>query len=145
MKAGDIVFVRGHSTIATVIRWFDKGEFSHVGVAVSPTHVIEAEYSTRVRITPMVYKDYEILDLGLSELQRDVLVHLAIQLVGMKYDFLSILGIIFNENWNSPQAQICTEVVVALLLGIGYLDNEVFLKPNELYQFLTKKRKHIRG
>jgi hypothetical protein len=139
MKAGDIVFVRGKTPISTIVRWFDEGDFSHVAVAVSPTHIIEAEYRTKIRISKMEYDDYEIVPLELSDLQRDILVHLAIQLVGIMYDFLSIIGIIFNKRWNLPQAKICTEVVVALLLGIGYLDKEIFLKPNELYRFLTKK------
>ena len=139
MRAGDIVFVRGHTPISTIIRLFDKGEFSHVSVAVSPTHVIEAEWSTKVRIAPVHYEDYKVIDLGLSEQQRDLIVHFAIQLVGLKYDFLSILGILFNKEWNSPQAKICTEIVVSVLMGIGYLEKEMFLKPNELYRFLTKK------
>lgn len=140
MKAGDVVFVRGKSIVSHAIRLFDPGEFSHVCVAVSPTHVVEAEYSTKVRIVPIEYKDVEIVDLKLTDLQRDLLVHLAIQLVGKWYDFYTIFGIMFDKkDWNVKEALICTEVAAALLLGIGFLEDEVSLKPNEFYRYLKEK------
>lgn len=58
MRAGDIIFVRGDSIISTAIKLLDKGKFTHVAMAVSLTHILEAQYFATVRITPFYFKDY---------------------------------------------------------------------------------------
>jgi hypothetical protein len=64
LQAGDIIFIRGHSLFSNAVRFFDPGTFSHVAVAVSATHILEAQFYTRVRIAPMNYDEYEVIDLG---------------------------------------------------------------------------------
>lgn len=131
MKTGDIVFVRGKTIVSDLVRLFDEGEFSHVCLMVSDTHCIEAEWNTRVRITPMLYKDYEVVR------PREVDPHLvqhAIQLCGMWYDFKTILGIVLRKPWNNERAFICSEIITTLV----YKEN-VVLKPNELFEYCKNK------
>lgn len=150
MRTGDIVFVNGKTPTSWLVRKIDGGPFSHVAVAVSNTHILEAQYFTKVRISEMKYTDYEVIDLGLSDEQRDKIVHLGIELVGRWYDYPQILWYFLNhfikldakKIWNSKNNLICSELVDYLLFQVGYLDEDVFLgnvTPKELYDFLKRK------
>jgi hypothetical protein len=140
MKAGDILFVRGDSLLSSAIRLFDKGEFTHVAVAVSETHILEAQYFTKTRITPIYFEDYEIVRLDLPEHE---LLKISIQLVGKWYDYLQIVGYMLDKKTNNPNQLICSEVVATVLYQLGEIEdyNKVKdLTPNELYQYLTKDK-----
>ena len=150
MRAGDIVFINGGSPVSKIVRMIDGGPFSHVAVAVSGTHIIEAQYFTKVKISEMKYKDFEVVDLGLTDEQRDEIVHLAIEMIGRWYDYLQILWYFLShffkmdakKIWNSKNNLICSELVDYLLFQVGYLENDIFLgnvTPKELYYFLKKK------
>ncbi|MEH7506624.1 hypothetical protein V7159_02905, partial [Priestia megaterium] len=73
MRAGDIAFIRGTGLISKIIKWIDRGEFSHVVILTSPTTCLTAEYNTRVKEMPFEYEDYEVLDLGLTDVERILL------------------------------------------------------------------------
>lgn len=99
MQAGDIVFVRGHTPMSRLIRFFDRGEFSHVAIAVSKTHILEAQYGTRVRIVPFRFnlEDCEIVDLGLTTQQRWKIKDTCLWFVGKRYDYLQALSYAFKD------------------------------------------------
>jgi hypothetical protein len=149
MKAGDIIFVRGKSPLARIVRYFDKGEFSHVCIAVSETHVLEANWNMRTRIREMKYEDYEIVDLELDEYERDEVVHEGIKLIGKWYDYPQITWYMMNKflSWgsknkfNSPVNLICSEVIFYILFRIGRIqsntDINADITPNQLYKYLT--------
>jgi hypothetical protein len=141
MKAGDLIFVTGHSLIASAINFFDPGRFSHVAVALSDTHIIESQYLTNVQTAEMQYTNYVIVRLDITDEQRDKLVHEAIELVGKKYGYWDIIGLMLNERgWNHPNELICTEVAITLLKKIDFLpkvDEFAIMKPNHFYQFVT--------
>jgi len=149
MKAGDIVFINGNTPTSWIVRKIDGGPYSHVAVAVSDTHILEAQYFTKARIAPMKYKDFEVFDLGLTDQQRDIIVHLGIELVGRWYDYLQIIWYFLNsifkldpkKIWNSKNNLICSELVEELLFQVGFLEKEEYLgniTPKELYDFLLK-------
>jgi hypothetical protein len=149
MRAGDIVFVRGNTLISRLIRFFDKGEFTHVAIAVSDTHVVEAQRFTPVRIAPMMtFEDYELVSLDLTEEQRDKLIKLAFQATGQLYDYVQAFSYVFRRFlrtgvWNNPNAVICSELVAKLLADVGYLEPsaEIFdYTPNELWEVLTCRK-----
>jgi hypothetical protein len=138
MKAGDILFVRGEGLVSNMVRLIDKGEFSHVCIAVSETHILEAQYFTESRITNIYFDDFEIVDLGLND-QKNKLLEIAIDLTGKGYDFLHALSYLFNLKYNNPDTLICTEVVAQMLFRLGLIDNlQIYenMKPNELYRKL---------
>jgi hypothetical protein len=139
MKAGDILFVRGEGIVSNLVRMFDKGEFSHTAIALSNDHILEAQYYTRSRITKIYFDDYEIVDLGLTDEQRNESLKIAIDLTGEGYDYLQILGYLIKEKFNNPNNFICSEIVVKFLFQLGLvddLDKYKYLKPNELYRKL---------
>ncbi|MED1863208.1 YiiX/YebB-like N1pC/P60 family cysteine hydrolase [Fictibacillus nanhaiensis] len=147
LKAGQIIFVRGDSLISSFIRYFDRGQFSHVCVMVSNTHCVEAQYSTKVRITPMNYKNYEVVDLRLTQQEQDSIVHNAIDFCGKWYDYQTILKLVAKDIlkrndlnlWSNPNSLICSELVYSLLMTIGRYEDSALLTPNQLYKLLSQK------
>lgn len=148
IKAGDIIFVRGKSPIARLVQWFD-GEFNHVAIAMSHDKILEAQGGTRSRITDFYFDDYEVIDLQLTDEERDRVVHLGIELVGKRYDYVQIIGYVLrkifkiNEHkFNSPKNLICSELVYIILKELGKIppqDNLIDATPNELYRYLKSK------
>ena len=138
MKAGDIIFVRGNTILSKCIRYFDKGEFSHVAIAVSDTHVLEAQYFTKSRITPMYFTDYEIIDLGFTDEERMDTIKIGIELVGVWYDYFQAISYIFRTGFNNPNHYICSEMIAILLdrLGKEQFQLETNITPNQLYKKL---------
>lgn len=146
MKSGDVVFVRGNSSISSLIRLFDKGEFSHVAIYVSDKEVLEAQYFTKSSIVPFHFSDYEIVDLNLTNEQRKQISEIAPSLTGKQYDYVQILQYIIRKifkefKWNNPNNMICSEIVDILLYTVGAIPEHDYLgnmTPNELYNYLTK-------
>lgn len=153
MKAGDIIFVKGNPPLANLVRWFDKGEFSHVGIAVSETHILEADWYIRTRIREMNYENYEVVDLGLNDEQRDELVHAGIDMIGKWYDYPQILWYVLKRfaivkgtanKFNSPNNLICSELIFYLLFVVGMIDTNDEINndvtPNQLYRMIQSLR-----
>ena len=140
MKPGDIVFVRGKGPISRIIRFYDKGDFSHVAIAVSRTHILEAQYYTKSRIYPFYFDDYEILRLDFTDEERQEVIKMGIQLCGKWYDYSQILGYLLNKPRNNPNNLICSEMVATILSELGKLPASavINLKPNELYNLLKE-------
>lgn len=157
MRAGDIVFESGTTPISKIIKWLDGGEFSHVGICVSDSgHLLESQYGVDTRITPFYFKDYEVVDLGLTDEERDKVVHLGIQLVGRHYDYLQIFGYLAKylfglkdiRKFNSPNNLICSELIDFILYSLGKVPVDIYLggrTPNELYRFLKYDYKKLNG
>jgi translation initiation factor 2B subunit (eIF-2B alpha/beta/delta family) len=146
MKAGDIIFVRGKSPISKLIQYFDKGSFSHVAICLSNNAILEAQYFTKSRIVPFYFKNYEIVDLGLSETQRERVLELGLNLMGHYYDYIQVFsyflrGVLNKELkiYNSPNNYICSELIDIILTDIGVISKNKYLgniTPNELYKYL---------
>lgn len=142
IETGDIIFVRGNGILSKLVRFFDKGEFSHVAIAVSDTHILEANWNIRSKITKMEYTDYEVIRLkDITQEQKDMIPELAKSLQGRWYDYFQILGILMKSRINSPQQLICSEIVYMILLGIGYEDDVTLLDstPNMMWNKLKNK------
>ena len=125
MEHGDLVFVRGTSLLSKVIKFFDKGEFTHVAIILDNKHVIDSQYPSGVRIRHFRFKDYEVV-------QADGDMDKALSFIGYKYDFIQFLWYGFkygDKVWNNPNQLICSELIAHYLLNNEYLN----LSPNELY------------
>lgn len=139
MKAGDLVFVRGTSLISRLIRLFDKGEFSHVAVAVSETEIIEINWNMKSKIVPFHYDNYEIVDLKLTDSERKHVSAYSKGLTGIWYDYTQILGyLIMNNKFNNPRYLICSELAYTILFEINRLPkgSNKDVTPNGLYKLL---------
>jgi len=127
MKRGDLIFVRGKSPLSFLIRFFDKGEFSHVAIAIDENHVIDSQYPLGVRIRHFRFKDYEIIKLPVKYNVEKLRKY-----IGYNYDFKQFIWYMFKVGkvWNTPNQFICSELVSY------YLDKPEWknLTPNELYK-----------
>lgn len=152
MEVGDVVFVRGHTLLAKIIRLFDKGRFSHVCIAYSNDTVLETDFNKKVSINKFNYKDYEIVKLNLTEKQKEKLKIAVKHYLGDSYDYSQILyyvlrGIfgLHDSRWfNTPNEFICSELVYKVLTDIGYMNYDEKYKditPNELYKLLKTGQK----
>lgn len=157
MKRGNIVFGQGNKWTSKLIRFVDKGNFSHTAVAVSDTNVIEADVDTKVAERVIKLHDYnyvEVLDLGLTEKQTEAVMNELKKRIGMTYGYTHLLWYLLRNlnifkmkrNFlNSPKQVICSELVYIVLeksnvlkeLGIEsrFTDGEN-LTPNELYDLI---------
>ncbi|MCS0827458.1 hypothetical protein NX029_26440 [Cytobacillus firmus] len=143
MKAGDIIFVRGNSLISKFVRFFDKGAFSHVVIAVSETEVLEAQYFTKSRITPFYFDDFEIVDLQLSQEEQMHVKNLSPSLTGKWYDYWQIISIMLKANVNNPNHYICSEIIAIILSSLGKYEYRQIkdVTPNQLYKLLKENEK----
>jgi hypothetical protein len=141
MRAGDIIFVRGSSLLSKIIRFFDKGKFSHVAIAVSDSEVIETNWNMRSKIVKFYYTDYEIVSINLTDNQRNQVPVVAKKLEGRMYDYVQVLGYIFKSRLNNPHHLICSELVYNVLRGVGYIKDDSLrdITPNELYTILIDR------
>lgn len=157
MKKGDIVFIQGGTLISKIIRYFDKGDFTHVGIALNDSLMIEAEYNKRVSVVNFNkelaggrIKSYEVVDLKLTREQREAIYIHAMKFKGVRYDYLQIASFVMNKlfGWklfNSRRKFICSELVFEVLdksnvlqdLGVDYIGEDIAkYTPNELYNFI---------
>ncbi|MFC7392149.1 hypothetical protein [Scopulibacillus cellulosilyticus] len=153
-QAGDLIFVRGHGPISRLIEYFD-GKFSHVAIALSSHVILESQMFVNVRVAQMDFDDYEVINLGLTDRQRDIIVHKGIDMVGKHYDYAQVIwqGVmdIFHLRGrnllNSPNKLICSEILINLLLAIHWFRDPKDIKnikdktPNELYRLIKKQLK----
>lgn len=147
MRAGDIVFIKGDSWVSRIIRWFDKGEFTHVGVAITSLDLIEAQRFARVRIHPVGDVETAVPTDFLTEDERKRILSEAIDMIGTRYDYLQIFGYIIRKlfrregsgRFNSPSKLICSELVSRALYKAGITsdaDALYDLTPNQLYTYI---------
>jgi hypothetical protein len=143
METGDVVFVRGSTWISRIIRFFDKGEFTHVALAISNDRIIEAQYNIRSRVKKLSYKSYEVVPMNLTEVQKKKLVSIISKYEGKSYDFPLAFSMV--TGWlriDNPNYLICTELDIDMLKEAGVLDPYLAdMKPNEFYTYLTEVRK----
>ena len=150
IKAGDVIFVKNNNWLTTkLITFFDRGRFSHVCIATSDTHVIEAQYGTKARIIPFYYgqDEYVVIDLNLSKEETEKVLGVALSMTGKWYDYPQLIGYAIKKIFglksknlfNNPNNWICSELVYHMLVAIGKVKvgEEIGdLTPNQLYNFL---------
>lgn len=157
-KPGNIVFVHGTGPISKIIEWF-SGRLSHCCMIVSDSgSILESQYLTNTIIRNFHYKNYEIIDLGLTDEQRKQIQLLALDFVsehpnyGYKQLFWYPLKDWFHfkgrNPWNNPFKVDCSELVIDMLKEIGWFDNKEQVKylqdktPTQLYKILKNEMKN---
>jgi len=160
LKQGDVVFLQGKSFISKAVRFFDKGTFSHVAIAMSNTHILEADFDTRVSIVPFDREQYniiEVIDLELNKEERSRVVDIGTKMVGKKYDYMQIIWYMISKllrlkgknKFNNPNNYICSELVFVVLEEAGTLKElslrggtrGIDMTPNQLYDFIKYVKK----
>jgi hypothetical protein len=155
MNTGDLIFVRGKGPVSETIEIVDGGPFSHVCMAMPYNTITESQYIVNTRDIPNPYKESEItvVDLGLTDEERQALVNLHFKYLPYKYDLKQDIGILLHKLFNCLQTDktwvnknelICSRYMVYLLNDIDYFKNHAYfydtsyLTPNSLYTVLAK-------
>lgn len=160
MKPGDLLFVSGHSPLDKIIQWLDKGKWNHVAMIVSVDSdgfsILESQYGLNTVIRKCNYdpNDYEVVDIGLSDSQREQVLDLSCEAINhfLDYDYKQILmqgwmdflGLHGKNQWNSPTHPICSETMVYILHKLNYFIDETHIKniqdstPNTLYKLVKQ-------
>lgn len=155
MNIGDIIFVRGKGPVSELIEVVDGGPFSHVCMVMPYNTITESQYIVNTRDIPNPYKESEIVvvDLGLTDEERQALVNLHFKYLPCKYDLKQDIGILLhklfsrlktNKTWVNKNELICSRYMVRLLMEIDYFKNRDYfydvmtLTPNPLSNVLTK-------
>jgi hypothetical protein len=145
LEVGNIIFVKPRNAVGRLISYFDNGTFSHCAICVDDDgKILQTDIFTNAVITPLNYapQDIEIIDLKLTDEQKELVKKIAPKLVGIHYDYLLIAYyfvkkfIHLTKPWNSPRQMICSELVDYVLYYIGMIPEMEFLSgesPNELY------------
>lgn len=141
MEIGTVLFVIGDSPISKIIQKVD-GKFSHVAIAISETEVLEINWNIHSRVVIPDYKKFETVKLNLTATQKEKIASTFNKYIGKRYDFLQIIGLIFNLELNNKRKLICSELVYNILSEVDYLDGELNgdITPNQLYSLLLKER-----
>lgn len=129
---GDIIFFRGKSFISRGIRWFTDSEWSHVGMALNGTELIEATAAgvEKNKIEPLIKNAEKICIKRIPDLtveEMETIKTKAYACLYENYDFLQFISLIpyflfrkLGFNWtflifNSRTKMICSELVGVLL------------------------------
>lgn len=157
MQTGDLIFVKGKGPIDRGIEYFDHGPFSHVAMMMPYNTITESQYLVNTRDIANPYKPEEIVvvDLGLTDDERETLIHEHFKYLQRKYDLKQIAGIFLhdvlglntNKTWINKNELICSRYMAVLLNEIDYFKKRAYFEdvsmftPNSMFPVVNKLRK----
>lgn len=128
---GRLIFVRGKSPLARLIRFFDKGEITHCGIMLDDNIILDARFFGGVKRRLNNYPDYEIVEVDGLDIER------ALSHVNKRYDLFRFIWYGFrygDKVWNNPNQMICSELV-----GEAMHDDYIKdLTPNQQYKYFKE-------
>lgn len=150
MKAGDIVFFQSNSLISRIISRVTSSPYSHVAVAVSETHIIEANrgiLSREIELSELLVPGVKVVlkRPTISEVEVAKVVESARSMIGKDYDMMSIFQwlviILLNIPrvgfFNTPNKLYCSELIDIAFsnAGVDLIPNRStgIVLPSELY------------
>lgn len=116
------VFTDSKGPFAELIKWKERGEWSHVAVCFAPNRAIEATFLDGVRDRRFDSlladrPDHLILNIPLP---NDHAAHeFALAQVGKRYDWTGVFGLGFDRNWEDPSMWYCSELFAACMKAGG--------------------------
>lgn len=152
-QAGDIIFFRGDGVISKLVKFFDKGEFSHVAIAISDTQIFHINWNFKAKVDYLYTDNCEIVKLNLPKEKQQRLAEIISPYKDSEYDYLQIAWYILKyyfhisgaNLFNYKKRLICSELVSHILFDLGVIDKVDYLydlTPNQLYDTVTYLLKH---
>jgi hypothetical protein len=156
LQTGDILFIRGHSPISSLIKYFD-GEYSHCAIVVSDcgTRILESQRFVKSRICSLKYTDLDFVSMNLNSQQKEKLREVAIRFCDFGYDYKKFIGYAIEKIFKFKKSHyldsnyhfLCSELIelVIGLIGAIPIDKNFGDKtPNELFEFLINNGNTVR-
>lgn len=133
IKQGDILFVSGSGTIASIIQWITRSKFYHCAVFIDDgINLVEANGGEKTSKVPLSNylnsnnKLYVYRLTSLSDLERYKVVNYALNHLGMEYDYMAILAELARyelglslKYYDEGNKRICSSFVNDCFLNIG--------------------------
>jgi hypothetical protein len=130
IEPGDIILIKGsRPVISRIIRWFTGSEYTHVGMAVSASHIYEIDIDKKLGIHEFNEVSYDVFRYknGLTDEQKFMMKNHAIQqaLLNRGYDWLRIVSFglekIFKtkKTFDWANKVVCSEIIDNLYMYAG--------------------------
>lgn len=143
IKPFDILFHKGKTPIARIIKKLTKEPYSHCAFFISDFHLLQLDYKSPTVIKHLEYPrgNYDVYELitPLTEQEKEKVINFIMQRIRTSYDFKLIFSRLFNiligtPIINSKNKYNCDELVRDALrsVGINLIDDDSPLSPGEL-------------
>lgn len=133
LKPFDILFHQGTSPIAKIIKAFTGSPYSHVGLILDDKHIVEINWSYKLKIRHIKYPDsnFQIyrLKTSLTNEQQDQIYTYMYSTLDSKYDFKEILSIVLYRLFkikpkNNIKKFVCSSWINECFKSCGVVLNE---------------------
>lgn len=154
LQVGDIILYKGNGFLSKAVKFFTKSEYSHVSMAISDTHLIEANWYKKSNIIDFKYSEkemeiYRVKDLTIE--QQIIILQRVYKYINKYYDYAQIIGHLIesfgfhiSHHLNSDTKLICSELIDRAYSDINI--NLVELRktgdvtPNDIAKYKILKR-----
>lgn len=112
-----LAFYRGRSLISLAIRWFTRGDYSHVAIILDDDRIVEAWHDpAEVRFINHLGDGHEpgtVVDVFAFEPAYPAsATEFAAAAVGMRYDFAGVLGFLTKRSADKQDRVFCSELAM---------------------------------
>lgn len=137
MQTIKIIFGRNNLPFSWLIRIVTWSRWSHCAVVINDDYVVEARAFKGVVITPLQefidrYNTHEFAELPVYDSVSNAYDRLG-ACIGMKYDYLAALGVLFRTGWNNSNAKDCSELL-ATISKMFREDKVSRITPEDIYR-----------
>lgn len=125
MKKIRLIFSNSNKPLSPIIRAVTWSDYSHVGMLIDDTTVIESTLSHGgVKLAPIdVFKqrasNWLLVELTVEVNDWGAILKAAYNELGKPYDFLGIAGIGFHRNWQEDDRWFCSELIPYICMKGG--------------------------
>lgn len=141
----NIIFHKGKTPIARVIRLLTRSKYSHCAIVIDSLHLIQLDWKTPVTIDHLKYPlgQYDIYEVitPLSIVEKQMIARYIRDRISTTYDWRFILSrflniIIGTPIFNSKKKYNCDELIVEAFrfVGINLVEGDIKLTPDTLSQ-----------
>lgn len=143
LKQFDIIFHKGRTPIARIIRGLTKSSYSHCAFCLDDLHLLQLDWKTPVTISHLVYPigQYDVyrLKVDLTEDEKEKVVSFMRDRISTTYDWKLIFSRFFNILFGIPivsskKKYNCDELIVDALrsVSVNLIDDDIKMTPDTL-------------
>lgn len=144
LEVGDLIFYKSNTLLGYAISIMTKSEYCHVTLYIGNNQIIEANGFIKSRITdlPQDKSNLKFMRycIPLTDLQKEAIVNNSHKLVGLEYDYKSVvklfLKLAFNINFKNKVNDIHT-MFCSKLADFEYSEIGIDLLPTEKGNIVT--------
>jgi hypothetical protein len=143
LRQFDIIFHKGRTPIAMIIKKLTNSKFSHCAMVIDPLHLLQLDWKTPVTISHFSYPigRYDIyrLKVDLTEEEKEKVIIFMRDRISTTYDWKLIFSRFFNILFgtpisNSSNTYNCDELIVDALrsVNVNLIEGDIQMTPDTL-------------